>query len=101
MTSWLRGRRSLTAAELAEAAVLGDVALVLSLAGWFLPLSIVLFGAATVPFAVLGLPERGCDVRRPLRPAMDAVPGEVQLAADEPGRPLRPAGQIDHPVPRT
>jgi energy-coupling factor transport system ATP-binding protein len=43
----------LDAAELADAAVLGDLALVLALVGWFLPFGGVLFLAATVPYAVL------------------------------------------------
>jgi energy-coupling factor transport system ATP-binding protein len=45
--------RPLDAAELADAAVLGDLALVLALVGWFLPFGGVLFLAATVPYAVL------------------------------------------------
>src|SRR4051794_41059913 len=45
--------RRLDAAELADAAVLGDLALVLALVGWFLPFGGVLFLAATVPYAVL------------------------------------------------
>jgi energy-coupling factor transporter ATP-binding protein EcfA2 len=45
--------RRLDAAELADAAILGDLALVLSLVGWFLPFGSVLFLAATVPYAVL------------------------------------------------
>ena len=45
--------RRLDAAELADTAVLGDLALVLSLVGWFLPFGGVLFLAATVPYAVL------------------------------------------------
>ena len=48
----------LSAAELAEAAVLGDVALVLSFAGWLLPFPLVFFAAATVPFAALTVRRR-------------------------------------------
>jgi energy-coupling factor transporter ATP-binding protein EcfA2 len=46
-------RGPLDAAELAEAAVLGDLALVLIVAGWFLPYGTVLFLMATIPYAVL------------------------------------------------
>src|SRR5437764_10631739 len=48
-----RRHGALSPAELAEAAVLGDVALVLSFAGWILPFPIVFFAVATVPFAAL------------------------------------------------
>ncbi|MBV9043261.1 MAG: DUF2232 domain-containing protein, partial [Acidimicrobiia bacterium] len=48
----------LSASELAEAAVLGDVALVLSFAGWLLPFPIVFFAAATVPFAAIAARRR-------------------------------------------
>jgi energy-coupling factor transport system ATP-binding protein len=48
-----RRRGRLDAAELAEAAVLGDLALVLALAGFFIPISGALFVAATIPYAVL------------------------------------------------
>ena len=53
-----------------------------------------------MPLAVLRFPERGRDLRRALSPAMHAVPGEVELAADEPGRPLRPPREIHDPIPR-
>lgn len=45
--------RPLDAAELADAAVLGDLALVLALVGWFFPFGGIFFLAATVPYAVL------------------------------------------------
>jgi energy-coupling factor transport system ATP-binding protein len=51
-------RERLQAAEVAEAEVLGDVALVLALAGWLLPLGVVLFAAGSVPFAVLAVRRR-------------------------------------------
>ncbi len=63
----------LGAAELAEAAVLGDVALVLSFAGWLLPFPIVFFAAATVPFAAL-------TVRRRLRAVVIATLASGQVA---------------------
>ncbi|MBV9410435.1 MAG: DUF2232 domain-containing protein [Acidimicrobiia bacterium] len=63
----------LSAAELAEAAVLGDVALVLSFAGWLLPFPIVFFAAATVPFAAL-------TVRRRLRAVVIATVASGQVA---------------------
>jgi len=66
------GRR-LTAGELAEAAVLGDLALVLALAGWFLPFGFVLFVAASVPYAAL-------RVRRRLRAVVISVVATSQLA---------------------
>jgi hypothetical protein len=50
--------------------------------------------------AVLRLPGRGRNLGRPLGPAVHAVPGEVELPADEPGRPLRPARKIHDAVPR-
>ena len=53
-----------------------------------------------VALAVLRLPGRGRDLWRPLGPAVHAVPGEVELPADEPGRPLRPAREIHDMVPR-
>jgi energy-coupling factor transport system ATP-binding protein len=62
-----RNRRGpLNAAELAEAAVLGDLALVLILAGWFLPYGTILFLAASIPYAAL-------VSRRRLRAAMVAM----------------------------
>src|SRR5881398_3467212 len=33
-------------------------------------------------------------------PAVDAIPGEVQLAPGEPGRPLGTPGRVDHVLPR-
>ena len=63
----------LSAAELAEAAVLGDVALVLSFAGWLLPFPLVFFAAATVPFAAL-------TVRRRLRAVVIATVASGQVA---------------------
>src|SRR4029079_16035847 len=50
--------------------------------------------------AVLALPHRRSRVR-PLsaRPAVDAVPGEVELPAAEPCRRLRPARKVADPVP--
>ncbi|MBV8303282.1 MAG: DUF2232 domain-containing protein [Acidimicrobiia bacterium] len=63
----------LSAAELAEAAVLGDVALVLSFAGWLLPFPLVFFAAATVPFAAL-------TVRRRLRTVVIASVASGQVA---------------------
>src|SRR5207302_8108488 len=48
-----RGHGRLAPTELAEAAVLGDVALVLAFAGWLLPLSVLFWAAASVPYAVL------------------------------------------------
>ena len=68
-----RPRGRLRPAELAEAAVLGDVALILSLAGWWLPFGYVLFVAATVPFAAL-------VVRRRLRAAVVAAVAVGQVA---------------------
>jgi energy-coupling factor transport system ATP-binding protein len=63
----------LSAAELAEAAVLGDVALVLSFAGWLLPFPLVFFAAATVPFAAL-------TVRRRMRAVVMATVASGQVA---------------------
>jgi energy-coupling factor transport system ATP-binding protein len=63
----------LSAAELAEAAVLGDAALVLSFAGWLLPFPLVFFAAATVPFAAL-------TVRRRLRAVVIASVASGQVA---------------------
>src|SRR5436305_12227044 len=63
----------LSAAELAEAAVLGDVALVLSFAGWLLPFPLVFFAAATVPFAAL-------TARRRLRAVVIATVASGQVA---------------------
>src|SRR6266508_4310382 len=68
-----RGHGPLAAAELAEAAVLGDVALVLSFAGWLLPFSLLFFAAATVPFAAL-------TVRRRLRAVVIAAVASGQVA---------------------
>ena len=63
------------------------------------PLGKLPVGEPVTP-AVLRFPERGRHLRRALGPAMHAVPGEVELAADEPGRPFRPTGEVDDPVPR-
>jgi energy-coupling factor transporter ATP-binding protein EcfA2 len=68
-----RGHGRLSAAELAEAAVLGDVALVLSFAGWLLPFPLVFFAAATVPFAAL-------TVRRRLRAVVVAAAASGTVA---------------------
>jgi energy-coupling factor transport system ATP-binding protein len=68
-----RGHGPLSAAELAEAAVLGDVALVLSFAGWILPFPLVFFAAATVPFAAL-------TVRRRLRAVVVAAASSGTVA---------------------
>src|SRR3982751_5250862 len=69
----IRGHGPLSAAELAEAAVLGDVALVLSFAGWLLPFPLVFFAAATGPFAAL-------TVRRRLRAVVIAAVASGQVA---------------------
>jgi len=69
----LKGHGPLTPAELAEAAVLGDVALVLNFAGWILPFPIVFFAAATVPFAAL-------VVRRRLRALVVSAVASGQVA---------------------
>src|SRR4051794_4511438 len=53
-----RRRGRLDAAELAEAAVLGDLALVLAVIGWFLPIGGALFLAATIPYAALAARRR-------------------------------------------
>jgi energy-coupling factor transport system ATP-binding protein len=53
-----RRRGRLDAAELAEAAVLGDLALVLAVVGWFLPIGGALFLAATIPYAALAARRR-------------------------------------------
>jgi energy-coupling factor transport system ATP-binding protein len=63
----------LTAAELAEAAVLGDVALVLSFAGFILPFWMLFYIAATVPFAALA-------ARRRLRAVVIAAVASGQVA---------------------
>jgi energy-coupling factor transporter ATP-binding protein EcfA2 len=52
-------RHLLRPAELAEAAVLGDVGLVLEVLGWFLPFGSILQALAIVPFALLGARHRG------------------------------------------
>ncbi|MGA3352828.1 MAG: DUF2232 domain-containing protein [Acidimicrobiales bacterium] len=52
-------RGALAPSELAEAAVLGDLALVLEVLGWFVPLVGALFqGLAVVPFAALAARQR-------------------------------------------
>ncbi len=53
-----RQRGPLTAAELAEAAVLGDVTVALCLLGFLLPLGAVLVALAVVPMATLGARHR-------------------------------------------
>ncbi|TML43549.1 MAG: DUF2232 domain-containing protein [Actinobacteria bacterium] len=68
-----RRRGRLRPEELAEAAVLGDVALILTLGGWWLPFGYVLYVAATVPFAAL-------VVRRRLRAAVIATVAAGQVA---------------------
>ena len=50
--------------------------------------------------AVLGLADRGERVGRPTRPAADAIPGHVELSADEPRRPLDAARNVQHPLVR-
>jgi energy-coupling factor transporter ATP-binding protein EcfA2 len=54
----MRASSALTPGELAEAAVLGDLGLVLEILGWFLPLGGVLQGLAIVPFALLAARHR-------------------------------------------
>ena len=49
----MRGSRSLTTAELVEAAILADVSVLLIVAGWFLPASGAFCAAAVVPLAAL------------------------------------------------
>ena len=49
--------------------------------------------------AVFALPDERLVVRPFRRPAMQADPGRVQPAADEPRRPLRPARGVDDGVP--
>lgn len=51
-------RVTLTVAEVAEAAVLGDLALALVVAGFFLPVGTLFIFAAMVPFALLGARHR-------------------------------------------
>jgi len=51
-------RGSLRPGELAEAAVLGDLALVFVVIGWFVPLGSVFLGLAIVPFAALAARQR-------------------------------------------
>src|SRR5438128_716468 len=67
------GRGPLRPAELAEAAVLGDVSLVLVFVGWLLPLTPVFFAAATVPFAAI-------VVRRRLRALVLSAIASGQVA---------------------
>src|SRR4051812_22149874 len=73
-SSRARPKGRLSAAELAEAAVLGDVALVLGIAGWVLPAGIVFLAAATVPFAALA-------VRCRLRAVLVATAASYSVAA--------------------
>src|SRR3954468_4880469 len=68
-----RGHGRLSAAELAEAAVLGDVALTLTFAGCILPFFLVFFAAATVPFAAI-------TVRRRMRAVVIAAVASGQVA---------------------
>ena len=54
-----------------------------------------------MPRTVLALPDGGLflgELAR--RPAVNAVPGQVQLAPREPGRPLGTPGGVDHVLPR-
>ena len=51
-------RGALAPGELAEAAVLGDLALVFVVLGWFLPLGSAFLGLAIVPFAALSARQR-------------------------------------------
>ena len=50
-------------------------------------------------FAVLAREDRSDFVWASLRPPMHAVPRDVDLAAHEPGRPFRPARQVENAVP--
>lgn len=68
-----RRRGALDAAELAEAAVLGDLALVMVLVGWFLQLGPVALLVATIPYAAL-------VARRRLRAAVVATIATGALA---------------------
>jgi len=52
------GRTRLSGAELAEAALLGDLALVLAIGGWFLPFGTLILAAAAVPVALLAARRR-------------------------------------------
>src|ERR1700675_2200227 len=54
-----RRRGPVTAVEVAEAAVLADLALGLVVLGWLLPLGSALFAAACVPLVVLSVRQRG------------------------------------------
>ena len=72
-----RPRGPLTAAELAEAAVLGDVTVALCLLGFLLPFGAVLVALAVVPMAALGARHR---VRAVLAGAL-ASGGVAMLAA--------------------
>src|SRR6185436_5027204 len=49
--------------------------------------------------AVLSEPDGRNAVRIALGPAMDAVPGDRELRADEPRRPYRPAREVHDLVP--
>jgi energy-coupling factor transporter ATP-binding protein EcfA2 len=57
-TETLRRRGPVTPVELAEAAVLADLALGLVVLGWLLPLGSALFAAACVPLVVLSVRQR-------------------------------------------
>ena len=52
------------------------------------------------PIAVLAAEHGRFRLGRPLRPPVDAVPGDVELPAVEPGRPLGPAREINDLAPR-
>lgn len=52
------GGTRLSGAELAEAALLGDLALVLAIGGWFLPFGTLILAAAAVPVALLAARRR-------------------------------------------
>src|SRR3954468_5359659 len=52
-----------------------------------------------MPLAVLGLPKRSRDVGGSLAPAVNAIPGEVELVSDDTSRPLRSTVKIHHTVP--
>ena len=49
--------------------------------------------------AVLAEPDGGDALGTPLGPAMHAVAGDVELPADEPGRPFGAARAVEHRVP--
>ena len=51
------------------------------------------------PLSVLAGEDGPDGLRAALRPSVYAIPRHVELAADEPGRPLGPAREIDDPLP--